>query len=130
MKRMDINALIVNRPCISAIALILGLSFWLMFCQSYRSTAWFTVPVLFYPQADGITAPETIDVCIGAQRSALWDMQNLAVHINAQTVEPGNNTIAISTEELLLPPQFDVIATKPAKLVICKAPALKKEELS
>jgi hypothetical protein len=67
-----------------------------------------------------IQAPEQLLVEVQAARADLERLQNesIALHIDAEKLEQGKQTIAVNAQQLLLPDTFKVVHYNPAQVVI------------
>lgn len=95
-----------NMP-LNIISLVLGYTFWYMFGSSHTITAWITVPLSFYntPIHTSIKAPESISLKIAGKRDDIrsLDLNQVAIHIDAQDLHEGKNLLTINAQKLLLP---------------------------
>lgn len=113
----------ISKIFLKAAALILGFLFWSIMSDSFIATRWVTVPVCFYNiKRETLKAPETILVELRGKRAHLkhLDSTSIAVHIDAQTLNTGVNTLQVDTRALLLPPSIAVGDTIPHVLSITK----------
>ncbi len=107
---------------LKVISLMLGYTFWYIFGNSHTSTAWITVPLCFYnvPTAQTIRAPETISVKIAGKRSDLrsLDSAQLAIHINAEKLDPGRTVLTITNDALFLPNSIKLVHYTPSNPMV------------
>lgn len=100
------TARLKNMP-LNIIALLLGYMFWYMFGSSHTITTWITVPLSFYnrPAHTLIDAPESIALKIAGKRDDIrsLDLNQVAIHIDAQKLHEGKNLLTINAQKLLLP---------------------------
>lgn len=75
-------------------------------------------PISFYnEQGLEIEAPESVGVTIFAKRKLLGQLtRDLAVHIDAQTLHEGENKIAVSEKNLLLPSTVKLLNCYPTTI--------------
>jgi hypothetical protein len=122
MNKKIFNKILFNHVPLKAIALILGYSFWYMFAQGHTISVWLNIPFSFYavPTDMSIDAPEAITVNLVGKRTDLYNLEQeqLAIHINAQTLTSGPQQISITTETLFLPETIKVVHYKPSNLII------------
>lgn len=99
-------------------ALLFGYTFWYVFGQSHTSSAWITVPLCFYnvPKQTVIKGPETISLKIIGKRSELrlLDIDQLAIHINAEELTQGKNLLTITEKSILLPEPIKLVHYSPS----------------
>ncbi len=107
-----------HNASLKIISLILGYTFWYIFGHSHTSTAWITVPLCFYnvPAKNSIHGPETVSVKIAGKRSELrsLDIDELAIHINAQQLHEGKNSLNFTAQSLFLPESIKLVHYVPS----------------
>ena len=98
-------------------AFILGFFLWLFISSLHKTTLWVEVPVSFYNQHDTtiINAPETIQIQLSGYRNNIRtiDLNQLAVHIDAQELYEGKNPLKIKAHNLFLPDLISVVNYSP-----------------
>ena len=104
------------------ISLALGYTFWYIFGTFHTSTAWVEVPLCFYnvPYECKVMSPETITIKICGVRSTLrsLDIEQLAIHINAQKLHPGKNLLTIDEQALFLPDSIKLVHYSPSNPIV------------
>jgi hypothetical protein len=106
----------LNNKTIKVISLILGYSLWSLIGNVYLQSAAHKVPVCFYNVPDNITIeakPEMILVCLHGKRCDLSYCNDLAFHIDASALQPGEHKLAPTAEHLFLPDTINLIHYKP-----------------
>ncbi len=116
-------------------SLILGFLLWSSVSELFPRTLWVAVPISFYNKdLRAISAPESVHIELSGKRSHIKriDTHNLAVHIDAQTLHTGDNHLAITHEQLLMPPSITVATIIPQKVVVqvTQVPPVRKGEAS
>lgn len=114
--------LLLSRPFIKINACIIGYGMWIIFSQHQIITSTMQVPLCFYKIADNqkIIAPDTIDIVISAPRKTLqkFDAYNSAIHLDASTLDLGNNHVMLIKENLFLPDEINLVNLIPSHLQI------------
>lgn len=104
------------------ISLILGYTFWYILSSSHTSTAWINIPLCFYniPEQKSVNAPEGLSVKIAGKRSELrmLDLDELAIHIDAEQLRDGRNVLAITPETIFLPEQIKLVHYSPLNPIV------------
>lgn len=90
--------------------------------ESYQARITIPVPVCFYnlsPTAH-VEAPEHIHVTLTGTHAHLrkLDHKALALHVDATKLTNGMNSVDISTRQLLLPPEINLVHYKPLHLLV------------
>lgn len=113
--------LLANAP-LKIVSFIIGYTFWYIFGHTHTITTRVRVPVSFYgaPHAMVINSPESITLELSGKRSTLraLDKHTLALHIDAQKLHHGPNTISISSRNLFLPDNIKLLNYSPSNMVI------------
>jgi hypothetical protein len=90
---------------------------WLYISSLFKSTLWVEVPISFYNQSEETTihAPEMVSLQLAGYYAQLrqLDNQQLAIHIDAQTLHDGKNPLIIHRENLFLPDSISVVNYSP-----------------
>lgn len=118
---MILKQAITSTFFLKATSLIIGFLLWSIISNSCTTHTWITVPVCFYNKTNELfSAPATVLVELKAKRSFLrqLDRKNLAVHINAHTLQKGPNTIQLSSDLLFLPPSISIGEIIPHNILI------------
>jgi hypothetical protein len=106
------NLLTSNLP-LKALSLIFGYTIWYVLGYTHSITIEKTVPLSFYAtnRMWAIDAPETITVHLSGKRAHLRTLNydELAVHIDGQTLNEGKNIVMISNETLFLPNSIKLV---------------------
>ena len=106
---------------LKAVSLIMGFLFWSVLSNSFTSYIWVTVPVAFYNRGDEkIEATEKVTVELKGKRSHLKNLDTaaLSLHVDAQSLKPGPNSIEVVPDLLFLPATITVGETVPHTLMI------------
>lgn len=110
---------------LKAASLIIGFLFWSLLSDSFTATRWITVPVCFYnTQNQKISCDETIKVELKGKRLHLKNLNAnvLALHIDAQNLQSGPQSLMVTADHLLLPHTITVGETIPHTLMITLTP--------
>ncbi len=103
-------------------SLILGFLLWSTVSELFTRSLWVAVPLSFYNTNEGtkISAPETVNIELSGKRSHMKqiDKKTLALHIDAQSLQLGENHLTITREQLLMPPSISVATVIPQKVVV------------
>jgi hypothetical protein len=96
----------------------LGYTFWYIFSHSHTTTAWITIPLCFYnvPTQNCIRAPESVSVKIAGKRVDLrsLDINELAIHVNADQLHEGKNVLTLTPETIFLPESIKLVHYSPS----------------
>ena len=115
---------ILNNLTIKIFSLIIGYCLWTFLGSMYLQTNTIHVPVCFYnvPAQKEISAqPESITVQIRGKRSDLKYCSDLALHINAESLIPGQHKIVPSEDQLFLPKTVTMVHYKPLAITLSVA---------
>lgn len=110
----------LNTLSLKILALVFGYSLWNTMSEPYKKLVTLQAPVSFY-QSQGkiIEGPDTVTVSISAPRKELYQLtKHLAVHIDAQNLQEGNNLVKLGTEHLLLPESVNLITCFPEAVTV------------
>jgi hypothetical protein len=132
--KLPLKKILFSNIILKAQSLIIGYTLWSILSASVPTTIWTEVPLSFYNESDQqtINAPETVKVNLRGNRSDLQtiDSKTLALHINAQALSIGPNSITISSRSLFLPETINVINYIPSNLVVTINEIAKTKNLS
>ncbi len=106
---------------LKAVSLVIGFLFWSILSESFTAYKWVTIPVAFYNKGNElIESTEKISVELRGKRSHLKNLDSsaLSLHIDAQTLKPGPNTIEVTPDQLFLPATIAVGETIPHSITI------------
>lgn len=110
-----------NAP-LKIVSLMLGYGFWHLFGSTHLITSWHTIPLTFYNTTNSfsIDAPETVYVQLKGTRTHIsyLDEKNLAIHIDGNTLNIGNNCLDITNHDLLLPASIKMIDYRPTNIIV------------
>ena len=104
---------------------IIGFLLWSSINGLFTQTTWVTLPISFYNKANKqIDTVDSVSIELSAQRSYLrqLSLDNLAVHIDANTLKLGDNQIKVSPEQLFLPDTISINAIIPEQIIITLLP--------
>lgn len=107
---------ILNNLTIKIFSLIIGYCLWSFLSGLYMQTSTVQVPICFYniPTNKEVTAqPETIAVQIRGKKADLKRCTDLALHVDAESLTPGQHKITPSEEQLFLPKTVTMVHYKP-----------------
>ncbi len=114
--------LISNRILLKVCSFITGYLLWLMIAYHHAAIIHITVPLCFYNTHGKLlkNAPEKVTVVLRSTRNILaaLDLEQLALHIDAQHLREGKQCLAIHRHHLLLPSQVTFLHTIPANILI------------
>ena len=106
---------------LKATSLIIGFLLCSIISDGLTTNQWVTVPLCFYNKKNrSLSSPETLRVQLRAKRSFLrhLDKRNLAVHIDAQTLNLGPNVVQITDDLLFLPTTIAITDMAPHNVLI------------
>jgi hypothetical protein len=124
-----------SNTILKILSVVIGYGIWSLLGNHRPTQHTFQVPVCFYNVKDGqkIQAPELLTIDVQAARADLDSLQNetLALHIDAEKLEQGKQTIPVNAQQLLLPDSFKVVHYNPAQVVIdvCVDTSVNKETI-
>ena len=111
-----------SKLLLSAIAILYAYFLWLMISQSFMDSIHLKAPIIFYdvPSESHIKTQESVDILVSGRRFDLRQLlkQNVSININGKQLSKGNNTHAISEDQILLPEAIKLINYNPAQLKI------------
>ncbi len=116
-----LNSAFISPLFLKAASLIIGFLFWSILSDSFISSRWVTVPIAFYNKGDEkITSPEHIQVELRGKRSFLKNLDSsvLTLHLDAQILKPGPNSIEVTPDQLFLPSTLFVGETIPHNVIV------------
>jgi len=103
-------------------SVIIGATLWAILTESHQTQLQVNVPVCFYnvPEQCSIKAPERVMVTLMGKITDLRHLivDELAIHINAEQLAPGLNSIDMTSQHLLLPPTINLVKYKPIHLLL------------
>jgi len=106
---------------LKASSLLIGFLLWSSVSELFPRTLWVVVPVCFYNKDNRIiSAPEYVNIEISGKRAHIKriDTRNLALHIDATSLQSGSNLLAITRELLYMPQSISILTTIPQKIMI------------
>jgi hypothetical protein len=120
--RLNLRKLLLNNGTLKISSCIIGFILWSILNESYRAHLTLAVPVCFYnvPEKCTINCPEEAQVTLSGTPAQVrnLDQQTVALHIDAQKLEEGTNTVALTTKNLLLPQELSLVKYKPIQLTL------------
>lgn len=117
---VTIKQQLLNNLSLKVLALVFGYIFWTTMSERHVTQVTLNAPVSFFHQ-EGLVldAPEAISVTLAAPRKKLYGLtRDLALHIDAQKLTQGKNTVRITEQNLFLPPSVKLIHYTPEKIAI------------
>lgn len=110
----------LNTLSLKILALVFGYSLWNTMSESHKTLVTLQAPLSFYHEKGKILdAPEAIAVSLSAPRKELYQLtRDIAVHINAENLKEGKNTVTLDHENLLLPESVKLITCTPSTVTI------------
>jgi len=119
---MNKTHLLLSSPFIKINACLIGYGIWILFSQYQIISHTMQVPVCFYKTVENqtITAPEYISMNISAPRKILqkFDAYQSAIHLDASTLDLGDNHVMLVKENLFLPDEINLVNLIPSHLQI------------
>lgn len=107
---------------LKVVSLMLGYTLWHILAHGQTKSVSLEVPLCFHsvPIGSTIEAPETVTVCLTGKRMHLYTLnkQRLAVHVNAQQLSEGPQSIIIDANSLFLPDSIKLVHYIPGNLEI------------
>ncbi len=107
---------LMNNLTIKILSVIIGYCLWSFLGNLYTLTSTITVPVCFYnvPSDTEISAdPESFMIQLRGKKADLKHCTDLALHINAESLQPGVHKIVPNEEQLFLPKTINLLHYKP-----------------
>lgn len=118
----QLKTIIFGNAPLKIISLILGCMFWYMLSQGQTINVWLNVPVSFHnvPADLNIQSPETVAINIAGKRTDMYslDKEQLAIHVDAHTLQQGDNLLTITPDALFLPDSITMVHYKPSNVVV------------
>jgi len=115
-----IKRVLLNNVQLKILSFILAYGSWSMINQSHADDVWIDAPICFYETAQGlkIAAPDHVKVNLSGKRVDLrsLDTQCTAIHIDSRTLKEGDNKIALSEKQVMLPETIKVTGWTPSHL--------------
>lgn len=111
---------LLNNLTIKITSLIIGYSIWAFFSQSYTVHKWVTIPVCYYNTHDKIikTTPEFLKIKLAGKRKDLALCNDLAFHVDAQSLASNEQIIVPNENSLFLPTGVKLLYCSPFKVSI------------
>ncbi len=106
---------------IKCLSVMVGVFFWFVFSYDKINSAWYKLPVIVYNGQDTeYEGPEYIWAQLSGRRTDFThlDMKNLALYIDAHTLNPGKNRINVSCDAMFLPSTINVLDSNPNNIII------------
>ena len=94
-------------------SLFFGFCFWFAWSNNIPATTAVEIPLCFYNAIQTPTAPETVHVTLAGRQIDLLKLKPLAWHIDARTLQPGEQLLAPTVEQLFLPPSLKLVSCAP-----------------
>ena len=120
--KKNLQKLLTNHISFIAISCILGFSIWYILGIDKPAQLNIQVPICFYGQQEQhiIKSPQYVDLRLSAPRRLLYalDSKNLAVHLDANKLHVGKNSVTLTQAELLLPKCIKLLDYKPINIVV------------
>ncbi len=111
-----------NKILDKIIALFMGVFIWTIFSGSSLKNIWLEVPLCFYNTNDNIICkgPESIKINLVAKRENLrnLDINNLAVHVDAQKLTENHSALQITEQDILLPASIKLVNHIPSNIIV------------
>lgn len=110
-----------SRIFLKATSLVLGFLIWASLGDLFMHRRWVTVPICFYSAGSKIlNAPQSISLELEGKPSYLKKLnsETLAVHIDAQSLQPGTNQILITQNLLHMPSSIQLLTAIPQKIMV------------
>jgi len=115
-----LKRVLLNNVQLKILSFILAYGSWSMINQSHADDVWIDAPVCFYETDKGlkIACPDQIKINISGTRADLRsiDTQRTAIHIDSRTLKEGDNKIALSEKQVMLPETVKVTGWSPNQL--------------
>jgi len=112
-----LKSVLLNNVQLKLFSLVLGYIGWSIISQSHTDDVWIEVPICFSQtqQVARIKSPETVKVNLSGKRSDLrsLDTKTTAVHIDTRDLKNGEQNVALSEHQLLLPETVRVTGWAP-----------------
>lgn len=116
---------IANNLTIKIFSLIIGYCLWSFLGNIFIQTRSVKVPVCFYnvPENKEISAqPELVAIQIQGKRADLKTCNDLALHVNAESLLLGEHKIAPCEEQLFLPKTVNLLHYSPCTISLSVTP--------
>ena len=115
-----IKRILLNNVQLKIFSFILAYGSWSMINQSHADDVWIDAPVCFYETKQGlkIAAPDFVKINLSGKREDLrsLDIQSTAIHIDTRTLQKGENKVALSEKQIMLPETIKVTGWVPSHL--------------
>ncbi|NBO99526.1 MAG: hypothetical protein EBU90_05265 [Proteobacteria bacterium] len=110
----------LNNLSLKIIALVFGYTLWTTMSEHNKVQVTLQAPLSFYNQSGlEVEGPESVLVTVTGKRDSLYQLtRNLAVHINADNLNEGPNTIAPLEKDLLLPEAVKLVHCSPQTITV------------
>ena len=101
-------------------SLFFGFCFWYLFMQQHVHTV--IAPICFHdlPEDVIIDAPENVEIVLRSKNLTFHehDHENIAVHIDGQSLNKGNNSIALTEQHLFLAEHVSLLSSTPSTILV------------
>lgn len=110
----------LNNLSLKILALVFGYTLWKSMSEAHKVEVSMRAPISFYNEHGlVIDCPESVAVTLFAKRHAISQLtRDIALHIDANTLEEGENSIAINEKNLLLPDTVKLLNCTPQRLLV------------
>lgn len=111
---------LLNNLTVKVVSLIIGYSIWSFFAHSYTVHEWVTVPVCFYNTHDKIikTTSDYLKIKVAGKRADLALCNDLALHIDAQSLASNEQIVIPNETSLFLPANVKLLYCSPLKVSV------------
>jgi hypothetical protein len=103
-------------------ALLVGYSLWFLLSQTQVIEQTVQVPVVWYDVPEGMivasTKEVTITVCLKRNQSHLVHTALQTIHLSAEQLRIGKNTIALTKDHFFVPPDIKLLHCTPSLLSV------------
>lgn len=119
----SLTKLLTNKYNLVINSTILGFCFWYSLSTMRPIEITLKVPLTFYgenAEKYNLETIESIKICLKALKKDFYNLQfnNLAIHLNIDTLHAGENHISITSEHLFLPEEIKLINYKPSNIAV------------
>ncbi len=118
---MNVKMFAKKNVTIKCLSIILGVFFWFIFSYDKMNIGWYKLPIVVYNgQELEYEGPEYIWAQLSGKRADLihLDMKNLALYIDTDRLNLGQNMIEVSWDAMFLPSTINVLDSSPNNIII------------
>ena len=115
----------LNGLFLKCCSLIIGYTLWSIMSQPYAVQTTIMAPISFYNTHEAVTVqPESVKITVHGTRKELYKTAlRVAVHCDGSVLQPGENKITVTPEQILLPETVTLLHYSPTHFTVVQKTA-------